>query len=921
LSDFTTYYWRVDASNNKGITEGQLWSFRTTRVFPTGMTGHWSFDETDGRQVTDSTAYENHGILGLDDDDQSIRVTGKVNNALDFATASTDMYVVSVPHADHLHFDKNPFSLSFWMKAAPSLLPPDNTTSSYLLCKGSISRNATTGATGKRFDIEFKNKQFRFAIDDDNDANGGGKDELQTDGVPFFNGDWVHVVAIRDTASKKLLLYRNGAFVKEQAVTKANAGIGEASALIIGNIGELEFLSTTNQPAAYKGMLDELKVFNYALSPAQILELFHTSPLPLPPYDPSPAHGTSLEGYSDSIVLRWKGGLKTTNYKLHIGTDANNLAFVSDIALNDPAWLLTQLTPATTYYWRVDAHGPAGITNGTTWSFTAISPKGLVGHWQLDETTGTIAADNSNYHHNGTLTGLPEAIWTPAKFGNGLHYKNPVNTGAVNIPHAGHLLFDRNSFSISLWVKLTRGASNYNSAAPAKDCYLIHKGQFTDPGGKWYGIQLKDSVLTFAIDDASVKSNIDVSLKKAAAFNIFNDEWTNIIAIKDTAGRQIKLFINGVQAGAKTYTTTGTLGKALPLLIGNSAENKPFHDIIDDVRLYNYALAPSEMMALLTGNPPVVITRNITIYLDSNGTAGLSPADIDNGSYDDYGIKTMSIDKTSFKCTDIGSTEVTLTVTDIHDNVATATAVVTIAGALPGPHITVSRTNNTYTGGSPTTVFLGYGAQQLTFAAIDSGNASSSFVWTPATGLSNATIANPLFKPTTAGIYTYTVTATNNYGCTANTSVTAEVIDVRCGHNLDKVKVCFGRFALCLPKPAVPILLWAGFSLGDCDETNTGKNPSYPVTMENVPELPNKFMVFPNPANDKITLLFQSKKPGRYSLELYNMQGVLVKGITKGQTAGIEAVEWNISQYPPGMYIVKLVTETSVEVQRIVIRR
>ncbi len=112
-----------------------------------------------------------------------------MNNALDFASARTDMYVVSIPHADQLHLDKSAFSLSILMKANSTLLPPDNNTSSYLLCKGSITRNATTGATGKRFDIEFKNKQLRFAIDDDNDAGGGGKDELKTDGTPFFTGD------------------------------------------------------------------------------------------------------------------------------------------------------------------------------------------------------------------------------------------------------------------------------------------------------------------------------------------------------------------------------------------------------------------------------------------------------------------------------------------------------------------------------------------------------------------------------------------------------------------------------------------------------------------------------------------------------------------------------------------------------------
>jgi len=82
------------------------------------------------------------------------------------------------------------------------MLPQDNNTSAYLLCKGSITNNPATGATGRRFDIEFKTNSCVLPIDADNDVNGGGKDELQTDGTPFFNNDWVHVVVIRDSLNK-----------------------------------------------------------------------------------------------------------------------------------------------------------------------------------------------------------------------------------------------------------------------------------------------------------------------------------------------------------------------------------------------------------------------------------------------------------------------------------------------------------------------------------------------------------------------------------------------------------------------------------------------------------------------------------------------------------------------------------------------
>lgn len=918
LVDFVTYYWRVDAINAKDTTQGEVWQFRTTKNFPASLTGHWSFDETEGRQVTDSSSYQNHGILGLDDDNQSIRVTGKKNNALDFSTASQDMYVVNVPHQDHLYLDKSSFSLSFWMKADASLLPADNNTSAYLLCKGSITRNAATGATGKRFDIEFKNKQLRFAIDDDNDANGGGKDELQADGTPFFTGNWVHVTTIRDTTTKKLRLYMNGVLVKETAISKANAGIGEASDLVIGNIGALEFLSTANKPAPYKGMLDELKIFNYALTADEVLGLFHTSPLPLEPYSPSLANGAMLEGYGDSVRVSWNGGLQSNKYKLYTGTDSSNLTYVMDVALNNPTYTFTNLIAKTNYYWRVDAEGDAGTTTGATWSFRAVSPKGMTAHWKLDETSGTVVADNSYYHQNGTIVNMPEATFTTGKFNNGLQYLNPVAASAVNVPHAEQLLFDANSFSISLWVKLTIGSSNYNSSG-GKDCYLIHKGQFTDPGGKWYGIQLKDSILTFAIDDASAKTNIDVSLKKASAYHIFNNNFTNIIAIKDTAAKQIRLYINGVLAGSKAYTTTGATGKAVPLLIGNSPENKPFHDVIDDVRLYNYALTPAEIAVLLDTMPPTVITKNITVTL-SNGTAAITALAVNDGSWDMYGIQHVQVDKTSFNCTNIGDNEVQLTVIDSNNNSATAKAIVTVVGSIPAPAISVSRSNPVYTGGDANTIYLGYGAQQLKLTATNATPVQ--YKWSPANALSDSAIANPVFTPTQAGEYMYTAKATNEYGCTATASVNLHVKDVRCGSREQKVMVCYRGYGLCINKLAVPFLLYLGGELGAC-ETGNARITTNSDQAQAIIDAQQKFIVYPTPASSQCTIAFTLAKPGKYQVEVYNSQGRLVQVVGKGETTGNQLLTYslNTSQLNTGVYFVKLVTATEVKVKQLIIQR
>src|SRR5690606_15100539 len=75
---------------------------------------------------------------------------------------------------------------------------------------------------------------------------------------------------------------------------------------------------------------------------------------------------------------------------------------------------------------------------------------------------------------------------------------------------------------------------------------------------------------------------------------------------------------------------------------------------------------------------PVVVTRNITIQLDAAGNASITAADIENGSTDACGIASMTLDKSSFDCGDVGANTVTLTVTDVNGNSDGATATVTV---------------------------------------------------------------------------------------------------------------------------------------------------------------------------------------------------------------------------------------------------
>jgi len=75
---------------------------------------------------------------------------------------------------------------------------------------------------------------------------------------------------------------------------------------------------------------------------------------------------------------------------------------------------------------------------------------------------------------------------------------------------------------------------------------------------------------------------------------------------------------------------------------------------------------------------PVVQTQDRILELNLDGSVQLSVNDIDNGSFDNCGITSRTLDRNLFGLSDLGMRTVTLTVTDSSGNSASATAQVTI---------------------------------------------------------------------------------------------------------------------------------------------------------------------------------------------------------------------------------------------------
>lgn len=211
---------------------------------------HWMFDETSGPIAPDYSEFGNHGNL-VNMDDSNWR-NGKKGNCLEFN--GTDQYV-KVHHSNSIDFGDEDFSVSFWLRQTL-----DNKAQRYI-----IKGTHTLPGSGKRYEIfHHQNGEVRFAIDDNII-----KSRVIVSNTHFVTGDWIHVVAIRNTSQNKLLLYANT--ILKGGANDETGDISQTEDLYIG-------VSPDEANTNLKGCLDDIHIYNYALKEEEINEIYNLNP-------------------------------------------------------------------------------------------------------------------------------------------------------------------------------------------------------------------------------------------------------------------------------------------------------------------------------------------------------------------------------------------------------------------------------------------------------------------------------------------------------------------------------------------------------------------------------------------------------------------------------------------------------------------
>jgi hypothetical protein len=251
------------------------------------------------------------------------------------------------------------------------------------------------------------------------------------------------------------------------------------------------------------------------------------------------------------------------------------------------------------------------------------SDSSLIGHWKLDEASGTTATDSSASGNNLTYTatsgGGPDVSASVPTVG----FQDPLSrlfvTGNRDAALVASVSALRPALPItfSAWYRATNMGTNAGEIASASDSVVLRLSRATN------GI---DVVKRTA-------SGTWVTLSSSPA-NFLDGNWHQVVGVFNTTGMTV--YYDGTSVASNS--NTAAIYYEMPynnFAIGRNGGTNALCDFdgnIDDVRIYNRALTPGEIGILSTGSQPGTMTiggpLSVTgsVNVQSTGTLTLTGA-------------------------------------------------------------------------------------------------------------------------------------------------------------------------------------------------------------------------------------------------------------------------------------------------------
>jgi len=301
------------------------------------------------------------------------------------------------------------------------------------------------------------------------------------------------------------------------------------------------------------------------------------------PIHPEPADGT-VGTEITGLKLSWIPGAYSTGQIVYFGTDPDRMSLLGEVT--EPNYTeLPQLERSVTYYWRVDQVQPdASVVAGDVWSFNT---GGLVGWWKLDDGSGTTAADAGNSGLDGSLVG--DTSWVDGIAAGALAFDGDGDYVDVGKDPA----FDiTRQITISAWIKVNAFDTDWQA--------IVNKGD-----SAWRLQRSQGNTLEFACSGLLVPGTRWGNIFGSTDVN--DGRWHHVVGTYD--GSKICLYVDGQLDASSTASGTIRVNDQ-PVYIGENSEqsNRFWNGLIDDVRIYSYALSPDQI-AEITQNAAILLFK------------------------------------------------------------------------------------------------------------------------------------------------------------------------------------------------------------------------------------------------------------------------------------------------------------------------
>lgn len=514
----------------------------------------------------------------------STGATGRLNSALSCAGGGTS-YLATI---SNLPVGNSPRTISFWYRNDCTAFCAHRIFS-YGAAASNQAYGANIGAGGL--------VNYGFG----NDLTGNWSNQVQ--------GQWYLYVCTFDGTNATI--YRNG--VQLATANKAGWNTAASTAFRLG--------ASIDGTADLYGAIDDLKIYDVALSPAQVSAINNHRHANIVASATS-MRENNITTTSATLNYRVDAGNLPTNVVLRYGTSAgvlNNIVTVQtglvNAALTEYSYNLTGLNQSTSYYYTLTAENESGKTVLAERTFSTTVPfsaAGLVAYFPFEN---NFMSQDGNHSFTAVATAPG---FTAGQVGQGVNFTNEltagnstalVNNSSLNASLTG------SDYSLCFWVDPNYATTGNLSQYPTFAEFYAYAYVRQD---------LRTAGISRGLAATATSFRASTPVNQGPDINTNGLHHIALVHKSGTSANRVDaaLYINGQFISTiSTDADVSLLHRFNPKVFvgggadgsGNESANKRFRGIIDELYIYNRALNASEILAVMFNTNQTLATTKLNI--------------------------------------------------------------------------------------------------------------------------------------------------------------------------------------------------------------------------------------------------------------------------------------------------------------------